>query len=880
MAAGYGGGEWWTKPSGAPWLDENAGRAVVVCNRNRNRRRKPLAASAVATQPQIVHRKRRNLSLRKPQAAPPASEPDSKRARRTGRVRMKRVPLSLSGNDAADAEQAILRRVLQDSQLSAAVEESQQLGLQLDWQSDDGQDFAGGRDEEMRERERAAEAAGEQQHEQDNENEDEDEDEKVEEENHGDDSVDPGRQRTKCAAPRSPTHPPPRVTVVSDGDSDSDSDDIFEPSKKVQAKKQRQQRRKRPQQQQQQQQQPQPQPPPQQQQPRPQRQPRRRQRMRLEPPADAEHSDHPDSDPEADAFLPMSPDPSERQMHPPTPRSIARTIDAAAPASVVLFDEGGLRVMLPEFLTKVMRPHQLAGVKFLYSCCAGLSLEEFGGHGCILADGMGMGKTLQAVALAYMCVSRGIPSPVRTMVYQQHFGCSQQSSELRPNASSFELQPCMRICVVCPTTLIFNWEAEFKKWLGDDRLTVSCPQLVGGGDYVRKQIDWFLGINGRKRSKTGSDTSTARRLPAWMRRPQCLVLSYESCRKYAEYMRGSGVHSIDLLIFDEAHRLKNEQTSTRAALTALPCRRRVLMTGTPMQNDLLEYHSVLDFANPGVLGTAEQFRKNYELKILRGREPGASANQRAVTTKRSADLNAKVAPFILQRSNTLLASLLPHKLTQVVCVRPTALQQQLYQKLLRSREVNEVRQGGSTGTQILAVIGLLRQLCNHPKLVYDACMATDRSDVASRLLSAGDFPGDFATATRRPAAAAAATSGAGRSGRPPARAAAATASVVITQQSTVVGAPPRVLAVDSTGKMVLVARADLTAGHQTELKLSSYSSQNFAGRVSLAVPVPAGAGAGRWIRAGECASKPHVYQAFHRRLWPSLAVLLAVIAAV
>ena len=84
----------------------------------------------------------------------------------------------------------------------------------------------------------------------------------------------------------------------------------------------------------------------------------------------------------------------------------------------------------------------------------------------------------------------------------------------------------------------------------------------------------------------------------------------------------------DLLICDEAHRLKNDATATTQSLAQLPCKRRVLLSGTPMQNDLFEFYAMVNFINPGVLGDAKYFRKTFERKILHGREPDATEKQR------------------------------------------------------------------------------------------------------------------------------------------------------------------------------------------------------------------------------------------------------------
>ena len=71
----------------------------------------------------------------------------------------------------------------------------------------------------------------------------------------------------------------------------------------------------------------------------------------------------------------------------------------------------------------------------------------------------------------------------------------------------------------------------------------------------------------------------------------------------------------DLLICDEAHRLKNAETATNQALAQLDCRRRILLTGTPLQNDLDEFYAMVDFTNPMIFGTNEQFRKQYSNPI-------------------------------------------------------------------------------------------------------------------------------------------------------------------------------------------------------------------------------------------------------------------------
>ncbi|KAH9603099.1 hypothetical protein KSS87_010374, partial [Heliosperma pusillum] len=170
--------------------------------------------------------------------------------------------------------------------------------------------------------------------------------------------------------------------------------------------------------------------------------------------------------------------------------------------------------------------------------------------------------------------------------------------------------------IVTPTSLVSNWEAEIKKWVGDRvQLIALCES---SRDEVVSGIDRFI----NPRSKI-----------------QVLIVSYETFRIHAPKFSQSG--SCDLVICDEAHRLKNDQTITNKALASLECKRRVLLSGTPMQNDLEEFYAMVNFTNPGILGNAGHFRRYYELPILSGREPTATEDQKNLGMKRSEELSAK-----------------------------------------------------------------------------------------------------------------------------------------------------------------------------------------------------------------------------------------------
>lgn len=146
--------------------------------------------------------------------------------------------------------------------------------------------------------------------------------------------------------------------------------------------------------------------------------------------------------------------------------------------------------------------------------------------------------------------------------------------------------------------------------------------------------------------KTGADARSEQGFASVM------VVSYETLRLLEEELANC---PIGLLLCDEGHRLKNADSQTFQALTKLNCKRRVILSGTPIQNDLSEYFALLNFANPEYLGTRLDFRKNFELKILRGRDADASEKERTESDLKLKELGGLVSKFIIRRTNDLLS---------------------------------------------------------------------------------------------------------------------------------------------------------------------------------------------------------------------------------
>lgn len=137
-----------------------------------------------------------------------------------------------------------------------------------------------------------------------------------------------------------------------------------------------------------------------------------------------------------------------------------------------------------------------------------------------------------------------------------------------------------------------------------------------------------------------------------------LIISYNLCINYAQDLQEC---RCDLLICDEGHKLKNSSIKIVQSLRKITTPRRIILSGTPLQNDLGEFHSIVDFVNPGLLGDAQSFRSLFTDPINRSREPDASPQEKKIGMDRSQELNRLVNSFILRRTNDLLTKHLPPK---------------------------------------------------------------------------------------------------------------------------------------------------------------------------------------------------------------------------
>jgi superfamily II DNA or RNA helicase len=299
-------------------------------------------------------------------------------------------------------------------------------------------------------------------------------------------------------------------------------------------------------------------------------------------------------------------------------------------------------------LESVLRPYQKHGVAWLRF------LRE-NGFGGILADEMGLGKTFQT--LTHLRLTRNGERGARS---EQQSGNSVPRSALR-----------VPHLIVCPTSLVFNWVAEARKFTPDLKvLALHGPDRHAQFDRIAEH--------------------------------DLVVTSYALIRRDAERYREI---EFDTVVLDEAQHIKNRQTQNAQAVKAVKSQHRLVLTGTPMENSVLDLWSIFDFLMPGYLGTAKDFRERYELPITRDKNGEAQAR-----------LSRRLRPFVLRRLKREVAADLPAKLEQVAFCELTRDQRAVYQQVIeatRKEVLDAVGEAGEARSRMVALNALLRlrQVC-------------------------------------------------------------------------------------------------------------------------------------------------------------------------
>ena len=263
---------------------------------------------------------------------------------------------------------------------------------------------------------------------------------------------------------------------------------------------------------------------------------------------------------------------------------------------------------LPKALSGTLRPYQEIGFRWLYT-----NVNK--GFGCCIADDMGLGKTIQVISLILKL--------------------KEEEKLKKP------------VVVICPTTLLGNWEREFENF---------APNL---------DVYTYHGFN-----------------RAFTVECDVILTTYAILRIDIEEFKK---HNWNLVIIDEAQNIKNPNTSQTQAVKSIKADMKIAMTGTPVENRLSELWSIFDFINKGYLGSINDFGKNYSVPIERFKE-----------TQRAEKLKRAISPFMLRRLKTdkMIISDLPEKVVLDEFCYLTKPQAALYERVL-NQSMQEVQSAGA-----------------------------------------------------------------------------------------------------------------------------------------------------------------------------------------
>ncbi|EMT64006.1 Helicase ARIP4 [Fusarium odoratissimum] len=327
-------------------------------------------------------------------------------------------------------------------------------------------------------------------------------------------------------------------------------------------------------------------------------------------------------------------------------------------------------IYIHEDIGRRIKDHQIDGVRFIWNQ---IVRDPSVRQGCLLAHTMGLGKTMQVitvlVALAEAAQSKD-PSVV-----------AQIPEDLR--------EP--RILVLCPAALVDNWIDELLKWAPADLL----------GEL-------------RKVSSNTPVEERAAVVSSWASGRGVLTLGYEMFKKImnmSEELADLLTNRPDVVIADEAHKMKNRESQTNLASSRFRTKSRIALTGSPLSNSVLEYFAMIDWVVPNFLGPFSEFSHIYASPVERGLYNDSTPAEKRRAQMRLKALEQLVAPKINRHTIAALKSDLPPKQEFIIFVPPTTPQKQLYQLYIRG----VAREGTDSQAETFAAINHLGLICSHPR---------------------------------------------------------------------------------------------------------------------------------------------------------------------
>ncbi|XP_054739987.1 transcriptional regulator ATRX homolog [Anastrepha obliqua] len=345
---------------------------------------------------------------------------------------------------------------------------------------------------------------------------------------------------------------------------------------------------------------------------------------------------------------------------------------------VLDFDEETKKPLLEvdKGILKKLKPHQVTGVKFMWDACFETikESEDNAGSGCILAHCMGLGKTLQIVTLSHT---------------------------LLKNSSRTGVE---RVLIITPLSTLNNWAREFKYWIGF--ATKRSVEVYDMSKYKDKPTRIF-------------------KLNEWFEEGGACIIGYDMYRilanekakglrkKQREVLQRALVDpGPDLVVCDEGHLLKNEKTSISKAVTKMRTKRRIVLTGTPLQNNLKEYYCMIQFIKPNLLGTYKEYLNRFVNPITNGQYTDSTERDIRLMKHRSHILHKMLEGCIQRRDYSVLAPYLPPKHEYTVYTTLSELQQQIYEYYMRTqRDFSDIT---GKGARLFQDFQDLRRIWTHP----------------------------------------------------------------------------------------------------------------------------------------------------------------------
>ena len=359
-----------------------------------------------------------------------------------------------------------------------------------------------------------------------------------------------------------------------------------------------------------------------------------------------------------------------------------------------------------------IRPHQEEGLQFLWR---EITTEPEDLQGCLLAQTMGLGKTMQVIALLVTLSE-----------------AAQSSNKNIRNQVPRSLRESQTL-ILCPPALVENWWDECLLWppqprsdnVGELRKVTSAMKQA---DRLIEIHAWseaggilLLGFDGFKAlihntPRTGAKTKERKAL---------LDDRQHKMVKKALLERPT------LVVADEAHQFKTKSSSLNLAMNQIKTKSRIALTGSPLNNNLGEYHSLIDWIAPGYLGSYPEFKATYQEPISEGLYQDSTESQYRESRKRLKALELEMEPKVHRADVSCLHAELKGKFEFVIEVPLTKLQRDLYRIYVENMRTASRDKEPGTAT-LWSWLSVLRLLCNHPKCYKDKLLEVESGSGSSR----------------------------------------------------------------------------------------------------------------------------------------------------